>query len=76
MSVSCSLDSTCWERTDLLVLLYVMFTCVFVTLPYDVLGQLWYLIVQIPDLCLLSYFAFLFNCMPVGRTSDSIKFPT
>ena len=25
---------TCWERADLLALLYVMFSCVFVTLPY------------------------------------------
>ena len=30
--------------------------CVFVTLPCDVLGQVWYLIVLIPDLCLLPYF--------------------
>ena len=30
----------------------VMFSCVFVTLRYDVSGQMWYLIVSIPDLCL------------------------
>ena len=30
--------------------------CVFVTFPCGVLGQVWYLIVSIPDLCLLSYF--------------------
>ena len=29
---------------------------VFVTLSRDVLGQAWYLIVSIPDLCLLSNF--------------------
>ena len=28
MSVSCSLVVTCWERADLLVLMYVMFSCV------------------------------------------------
>ena len=28
----------------------------FVTFPYGVLYQVWYLIVSIPDLCLLSYF--------------------
>ena len=40
----------------LLALLYVMgFFCVFVTFPCDVLGQVWYLVVSIPDLCLLSY---------------------
>ena len=44
---------TCWERADLLALLYVMFYCVFVTFPYGVLGQVWYLIVSIPALCLL-----------------------
>ena len=37
-------------------LLYVMFSSVFVTFPYGVLGQVWYLIVSIPDLCLLPYF--------------------
>ena len=29
--------------------------CVFVTLPYCVQGQVWYLIVSIPDLCLPLY---------------------
>ena len=56
LSVSCSLLVTCWERADLLALLYVMFSCVFVTLPFNVLGQVWYLIVLIPVLCLLPYF--------------------
>ena len=36
-------------------LLFVMFNCVFVTFPCGILGQVWYLIVSIPDLCLLSY---------------------
>ena len=31
-------------------LLFVMFTCVFVTFQYGILGQVWYLIVSIPDL--------------------------
>ena len=34
----------------------VIFSCVFVTFPYGVPGQVWYLIVSIPDLCLLLYF--------------------
>ena len=46
---------TSWERADLLALLYVMFSCGFVTFPYDVLGQVWYLIVSIPDLYFLPY---------------------
>ena len=43
LSVSCSLVVTCWERADLLALFSVMFSCVFVTFPYGVLGQVWYL---------------------------------
>ena len=30
-------------------------SCAFLTFPYVVLGQVWYLIVSIPDLCSLSY---------------------
>ena len=37
-------------------LMFVMFNCVFVTFPFAILGQVWYLIVSIPDLCRLSYF--------------------
>ena len=36
-------------------LTYVMFNCVFVTFPCGILGQVWYLIVSIPDLCHLCY---------------------
>ena len=56
-SVPCSLVITCWERADLLVLLCVMVPCVFVTFPYGVLGKVWYLIVSIPDLCILPNFS-------------------
>ena len=35
---------------------FVMFSCVFVSFPCGILGQLWYFIVLIPDLCHLSYF--------------------
>ena len=37
-------------------LFFVMFNYVFVTFPCGILGQVWYLIVSIPDLCRLSYF--------------------
>ena len=37
----------CWERVDLLALLCVMFSCVFVTFSYGVLGQVWYLVVSV-----------------------------
>ena len=46
----------CWQRVNLLAFLNVMFSCVFVTFPCGVLGQVWYLIVSIPDLCHLIYF--------------------
>ena len=52
-SIPCSLVVTCLERADLMVLLCVMFFCVFVTFIYGVLSQVWYWIVSIPDLCFL-----------------------
>ena len=33
--------------------------CVFVTFPCGILGQVWYLIVSIPDFCRLPYFIWL-----------------
>ena len=47
-----SLVVTSWERADLLALLYAMYCCHF---PIWCLGPVWYLIVSIPDLCLLPY---------------------
>ena len=46
---------TCWERAYLLALVCVL-NCVVGTFPFGILGQVWYLIVSIPDLCPLSYF--------------------
>ena len=37
-------------------LLFVMFKCDIVTFPCGILGQVWYSIVMIPDLCRFSYF--------------------
>ena len=56
MSDSCSIVATFWERVDLLALLYVMFSCAFVTFPYCVLGHVLYFIASIPDLCILPSF--------------------
>ena len=42
-------------------LLSVIFYCAFVIFPCGILGQMWYLIVSIPDLYHLSYF----NCVAV-----------
>ena len=36
-------------------LLFVMLNYVCVTFPCGILGQVWYLIVSIPDLCHISY---------------------
>ena len=41
---------TCWERAGLMALVNF-----FVTFPCGILGQVWYLIVSFPDLCLLSH---------------------
>ena len=46
----------CWvsrERADLLALVCDVY-CDFVTFPFGILGQVWYLIVSIPDPCCLS----------------------
>ena len=39
LSVYCSLVATCWERAELLALLYVIFYCVSVAFPCVILGQ-------------------------------------
>ena len=60
MSVPESLVTTCWERADHLALLRVMFPVVLShgRLPIGILGQVWYLIVSIPELCTLTYFTY------------------
>ena len=55
--IHCSLVVTCCERANLLGFLFVMFSCVFVTFPCGVLGQVGNLIVSIHDICLLTNFA-------------------
>ena len=35
---------------------FVVLNCVVLTFPFGILGQVWYLIVSIPDICPLSYF--------------------
>ena len=40
-------------------LLFVMSNCDFVTFPCGILGQVWYLIVLIPDLCRLSFIGYV-----------------
>ena len=84
--VPCSLFITSLERVDFLTLLCVVFSNLFVTFQYGVLGQVWFLIVSIPDLCLPLYFNVLEKfsyvikilCYHIWRTvlvvfNDSIK---
>ena len=54
-SVHCCLVVTWRERADLLALVCDV-NCAFATFPYGILGQVWYLIVSIPDPCCLAYF--------------------
>ena len=56
-SLACCLvcSSSALESAELLALLCAWLFCVYVTFPYGVLGQVWYLIASIPDLCLLTY---------------------
>ena len=62
LSVPCSIVITCCVRADLLAFLCVVFSCVFVSFPNGVSGQVWYLTVSIPDLCLpLSISVLLFS---------------
>ena len=54
-----------------MTLLYVIFPCVFATFPYGLSGQVWYLIVSIPDLCLLPYF-YASSVDPDHTATDSV----
>ena len=56
LSVPRSLVITYWERADLLALLCVVFSSVFVTFP-GVPGQVWYLIYQFLSFAFFSTFA-------------------
>ena len=51
---------TCWERADLLALVWVSYF-EFVTFPIGILGQVWFLVVSIPDVRTLTYFAVITN---------------
>ena len=57
--VHCCRGVTWMERADILALVCDV-CCDFVTFPFGILGQVWYLIVSIPDLCCLSYFQSLY----------------
>ena len=54
-SVHCYLVVTGRERADLMALVCDVY-CDFVTFPFGISGQVWYLVVSIHDPCCLSYF--------------------
>ena len=60
VSVYMCLVVTCWERADLLGLVcgFLLWVCHF---PIGIFGQLWYLIVSIPDLCTLTYLLYIYS---------------
>ena len=61
-SVTCSFLVAYSVNVDLLALLCVMFSCIFVTFLYGVPAQLQYLIASIPDLCLSLHFVYPTAC--------------
>ena len=50
---------TYWERADLLALVCGVYCELVSHFPIGNLGQVWYLIVSIPDLCTLTYLHYL-----------------
>ena len=68
-SVHCCLVVTCWEGLTS-CLTFVIFNCVFVTFPCGILGQVWYLIVSIPD---LATFLTLYTIAHVSNCVDPYK---
>ena len=76
MPVSCSLVVTSLERADLLALMYVMFSFIFVTFPlYGILDKVSCLIVSILDICLFLYFQWcvrISNIVDVQQSSGEI----
>ena len=67
----CSLVVTCWERANLGSLV-CDFWGIFFTFSCGVLGQMWCLIVSIPDLCLLTYFYIKYSKKELAISKNSI----
>ena len=64
--LSCLFLSAFWPHagkglTSWLSYKCVLFTCVFVTFAFGLLGRVYYLIVSTPDLCILPYFVKIFH---------------
>ena len=63
---------TCCERADFLALVCGVLLCV-CYFPIGILGQVWYLIVSIPDLCTLTYF-YVFTLFSIAINQLSLYF--
>ena len=61
-----------WERADLFAYMCVVFSCIFVTFPYGIRGQVWYLIqiVLTPDL----YLPITFSIGELGQIKKILVF--
>ena len=72
VSVYMCLMVTCLEGADLLALVcgVLLWVCHF---PIGILGQMWYLIVSIPDLCTLTYCQSNYRLMPVKSIEECSK---
>ena len=75
LAVHCCLVVTCWEKADLLALVGDVY-CIFVTFPFVILGQVWYLIVLFPDLCRLSYLDKFSNKKPDKKACFFVVYTT
>ena len=73
VSVHCSVGVTCWERADLLALLYVTFSCVFIAFPHGVLGQVWYLMYPFLIVAFFLTFNALTSAGPWGSRPSRSK---
>ena len=66
LPVPCCFLLTRWERADLLALLYVTFSCDFITFIYGVPGQVWYLILSF---LIFAFFLTFFCCAVISVVS-------
>ena len=66
-SVYMCLVVTCWDRADLLALVCDIWLW-FCHFPIGILGQVWYLIVSISDLCTLTYFDVMLRIFFLSKT--------
>ena len=71
--LSCLFIAAMWSPAGKVARLYVKFSCVSVTFPYGVLGQVWHLVVMVSDLCLLTYFIH-YNFLKLNKSSHKIRY--